>query len=95
MEEDGLKYRLSRGLENIILRKANHIVVICQGLKDELLRRGFSNDKVSIIENGVDTDHFNPREKNQELVKKFGLDGKITIGFAGSFFYFEGIIGIG
>lgn len=91
MKAGSLKYRSSRYMESILLDRADYIVVICKGLKDILTERGVDGDKIEIVENGVDTDIFSPRERNERLVEKYELAGRCVVGFIGSFFRFEGV----
>ncbi len=91
MKVNSPKYLASYYMENLLLKKANHIVVICEGLKKELVSRGYAEEKISIVKNGVDTDVFAAREKNNDLIEKYDLDGKCVVGFIGSFFKFEGV----
>lgn len=86
-----LRYRLSRHYETRLLKGADSIIVICDGLKDEVLSRGIPGSKVHIVPNGVDTDYFIPQPKDTELAGRYGLDGSVTFGFIGSFFAFEGL----
>ena len=37
-----------------------------------------------MITNGVDSTQFKPRRKDQDLQKKFGLDGKFVSGYIGT-----------
>ncbi len=90
--EGSLKYRLSRLLETFVLRRADRIVVICDGLKQELVRRGLPAEKIAITPNGVDTAQFQPLAgKDQGILDRYALGGSKVIGFIGSFFQFEGL----
>lgn len=89
--EFSLRYWLTRIIETLIVKCADHVVVICEGLRKELIERGVKIDKISVIKNGVDTDIFVPINKNKELIKKFHFENKIVIGYIGSFYKFEGV----
>jgi len=85
--EGSLAYRLSRWLETLVLRRADRIVVICEGLKRELIARGLPSAKIALSPNGVDPAAFRPLDRKDEaLVRRYGLEGKKVIGFIGSFF---------
>jgi hypothetical protein len=45
----GLRYRLSRGLETWALRRADAITTICEGLRNDVLARGYRARKVTVI----------------------------------------------
>jgi len=91
IKEGGGSYKLWRALETAVVKRSDKVVAICQGLKKDLVSRGISPDKVVVVPNGVDTDRFNPVEKDGGLVRELGLDGKTVFGFVGSMFNFEGL----
>lgn len=89
--EGSFVYRQVRRLETQVCMRADRVVTICGGLKDDLVGRGIDADKVSVVSNGVDMDKFQPVEPDPALAKKLGLDGKVVVGFVGSFFHYEGL----
>ena len=89
--ENTLKYRTSQALETLLVKRADRVVAICEGIKQELIRRNVSEDKIVVVPNGVDTKKFIPVAKSERLVKKYGLEEKIVCGFIGSMFNFEGL----
>jgi PEP-CTERM/exosortase A-associated glycosyltransferase len=91
IKDGGVTYKLWRALETVVVKRSDKVVAICQGLKTDLVGRGISPDKVVVVPNGVDTDRFNPVEKDAGLVRDLGLDGKTVFGFVGSMFNFEGL----
>src|SRR5690606_30480341 len=52
--EGSLKYRLTRGLENHVIAGADAVMTICNGLRDDLIARGFPGGRIGIMPNGVD-----------------------------------------
>ena len=90
--EGSLRYRASRALESFALRRADHVTTICEGLRDEILARGIAADRITVIPNAVDIDEFRGgAEPDAALRAKLGLDGATVIGFAGSFYGYEGL----
>jgi PEP-CTERM/exosortase A-associated glycosyltransferase len=90
--EGSLRYRLSRGLESYAAKRADHVVTICEGLRNELLARGVRPERVSVVPNGVDIERFDAgRHADRELAAKLGLAGMTVLGFAGSFYSYEGL----
>lgn len=90
--EGSLKYRLTRQLENMAVSGADHVMTICQGLKDDLVTRGVSPDKIGIMPNGVDLTMFGePAERDEALAKELGVGDGPVIGFIGSFYDYEGL----
>ena len=89
--EDAIKYRLVRAVESWVCRHADHVTVLCDGLKQELTKRGIPANKISVVYNGVSPDDFAHSQPDAELAKAWNLDGKKVIGFIGSFYRYEGI----
>src|SRR5699024_2615427 len=78
--------------ETFVLRRATAITTICNGLRDAITARGIAPDKVTVIPNAVNLDHFRQAPvADEELRQSLGLDGSAVLGFAGSFFNFEGL----
>jgi glycogen synthase len=91
IKHNSLRYKLSQKMEQSALEQATRIVTISTALKDDLICRGIAESKIFEVPNGVDTDHFQPREPDAELIAKYGLTGKTVIGFIGSFYLYEGL----
>ncbi len=89
--EGSLRYRVSRALETFLFRKADKVVTICEGMREDLIRRGVPPERIQVVPNGVDVDWFQPRARAGNLVEKFGLNGKPVFGFIGSFYRYEGL----
>ena len=90
--EDGMRYRLTRGLETRAIQRADHVTTICEGLRSDIVARGIPADKVTVIPNAVDIDKFAlGGQPDPELKRKHGLDGCRVLGFIGSFYAYEGL----
>lgn len=89
--EASWRYRLSRALESMVLRRADAVVTICQGIKSEVVGRGVSPDRVSIVPNGVDPEWFEARSRADELGARLGLGPGPVFGYIGSFSFYEGL----
>ncbi len=88
----GLKYRLTRALENNVVAGADAVVTICQGLKDDLVARGVAADKITLSPNGVDLALFGEAaQADPALAAELGLGQGPVIGFIGSFYDYEGL----
>ena len=91
-KEFGVRYRLSRGLETWALKKADAVTTICEGLRKDIVARGIPADKVTVIPNAVDIEHFSAGGLPDNALKAtLGLQGKRVIGFIGSFYAYEGL----
>jgi len=90
--EGSVRYGVSRRLESVALRWADHVTTICEGLRTEIVSRGIAADRVTVIPNAVDTSEFTfGAEPDAALKTRLGLAGKTVIGFAGSFYAYEGL----
>ena len=88
----GWRYRLSRGAETWLLRNADAITTICEGLKNEIVGRHIEPAKVTVIPNAVDPVRFRTDgARNDELARRLGLENACVIGFIGSFYGYEGL----
>ena len=74
------------------MRHADHVTTICGGLRDEIAGRGVRADRITVIPNAVDVDAFQvDGVADAELKRSLGLAGKVVLGFAGSFYGYEGL----
>lgn len=90
--EGSLRYRASRALESFALRQADQITTICDGLRGDIQARGIDSDRITVIPNAVDASSFPTGvEPDAGLRRKLGLEGAAVIGFAGSFYGYEGL----
>ncbi len=91
--EGSLKYKLIRALETHLVRRADAVAVICEGLRSDLVRRGIAADKVMVSPNGVDLELFgDPPPPDRALAAQLGLEEDAeVIGFIGSFYDYEGL----
>lgn len=66
--------KVLRWLERRIYKKAEHIVALSPGMKEGVIKTGVKETKVSMIPNMSKPDKFWPREKNNMIAKRFGID---------------------
>jgi PEP-CTERM/exosortase A-associated glycosyltransferase len=86
----GPRYRLSRGLETHVLRRADAVAAICEGLKEDIRARGIED--VTLVPNAVDVERFAAeRHRDPELARGLGLNGGEVLGFLGTFNGWEGL----
>ncbi len=93
IKEGSLKYNIYKNLENFVLKRANAIVVICRGLKEELINRGFNENKIFVVPNGIDLSKFDfqKAKEKKDLKDKLNISNEPVVGFIGSFYRFEGL----
>jgi PEP-CTERM/exosortase A-associated glycosyltransferase len=89
--ERSWKYKLVKSVETWICRRADHVAVLCDGLRNELIERGIASAKLTVIPNGVDTQAFGIARLDRSLLSQWNLCNRKVIGFIGSFFRYEGL----
>lgn len=89
--ERSLKYWVVRDFETMACRKTSALVVICEGLRSDLLNRGIPPGKVTVVPNAVNPDQFCLSGPDPNFAKNWELDGALVVGFLGSFYHYEGL----
>lgn len=90
--EGGLRYQLTRALETHVLKGADAVTTICEGLRGDIIGRGLPEDKVTVIPNSVALDRFPLlKGKDEALLAELGLQESRVVGFIGSFYAYEGL----
>ena len=91
-KKGSVRYRLSRAIESFALRRADQVTTICEGLRGDIALRGVADDKITVIPNAVDVASFRfGVEADPALQQRLGLQGATVLGFAGSFYHYEGL----
>jgi glycogen(starch) synthase len=91
-QEGSLRYRASRAIESFAMKRADQVATICEGLRGDIRARGVADDKITVIPNAVDVADFRfGVPADPALRKHLGLDGAMVLGFAGSFYRYEGL----
>src|SRR3546814_20412911 len=79
-------------MESYVLRRADAVTTICDGLRRDILGRGLPAEKVTVVPNAVDAERFTTeRQVDGELRRSLGLDDCIVLGFIGSFYASAGL----
>lgn len=90
--EPDLRYRVTRALESAVLRRADAVTTISQGLRSEIVGRGVPQERVHVAPNGVDAAAFGPRAADAALLAEHGLGERFVVGYLGYFFAYEGVV---
>jgi PEP-CTERM/exosortase A-associated glycosyltransferase len=89
--EGSLRYRVSRALETIVLRRAHRVVAICEGIRSEVVSRGIPSGRVAVVPNGVEAEWLEPRARATDLAARLRLGDGPVFGYIGSFSRYEGL----
>ncbi len=77
-------YRILAAIARFLYRKADRIVVVTPAFKEHLIHHwGVPRDKISIVENGVDTELFTP-DGTDGIRRDLQLDGKFVVSYIGT-----------
>lgn len=92
-QEGSLRYRITKALESHVFKNADAVTTICDGLRKDIISRGIAPEKITVIPNAVDIEKFTFGEKaGISLLQQLNLQGKIVLGFIGSFYAYEGLL---
>ncbi len=90
--EGDMRYRATHALETHVLKEAVAVTCICEGLRDDIVARGVPPEKITVIPNAVDIEHFQVGGvADPDLAARLGLQDKCVLGFIGSFYAYEGL----
>lgn len=90
--EGSLRYRATRAMETYALKRADAVTTICEGLRRDIAARGIAPTKITPIPNAVDIENFTFEAPVDEALRaELGLADSFVLGFAGSFYSYEGL----
>ena len=93
--EASFQYRLQVELESRTAAACDHVFTLATPMAEELVRRGVSRERISLLPNSCNPEHFQPRPRDAELAKEWGIPGGVpVIGYIGSYPIPEVIRGI-
>ena len=95
-KEGDIRYRLTRAMETYVVKRAHAVTTICEGLRSDLINRGFDNNKLTVIANAVNIEQFEvitgqDKTNNNDLLEFLTLSHCDVLGFLGSFYAYEGL----
>src|SRR6185312_10629938 len=67
------------------LAAADLVVVVSKAIKEELIGQGIDSAKILVNPNGVNPDRYTPAVDGTAVRRRYGLEGKIVLGFIGTF----------
>jgi colanic acid biosynthesis glycosyl transferase WcaI len=85
--EDSLLHHGLAAVARFLYERSDRIVVVTPAFKEHLIRRwSVPEEKISVVENGVETDLFVPQSQaaNCVLRRQLGAEGKFLVGYAGT-----------
>lgn len=83
--EKAASIKILSALAAFLYRKARHIVVVTPAFKRELIGKwGVPAEKISIVENGVETELFTPQRNGTEIKPRLQLEDKFVVSYIGT-----------
>lgn len=79
-----LVIRVLEKIELFLYRRAKAIISVTESFCEDLVSRGVPREKIHVVINGVDLDRYEPRPRDAELEREFGLAGKFVAGYMGT-----------
>lgn len=83
--------RFARFSERWICSNSTSTIVVSHVMKDCLMRNGVCDQKLTVIHNGIDPNKFYPNVAGNLIRQKYGLEGKLVVGFVGWFRKWHGL----
>ena len=83
--EDSLLHRSLGKLAAFLYHRSDHVVVVSPAFEEHLVHRWrVPPAKISVIENGVETEIFSPGRATDELRRELGVEGKFVVCYVGT-----------
>jgi glycosyltransferase involved in cell wall biosynthesis len=83
--KNSLMNRALAKLAGFLYGKADRIVVVTPAFKDHLIKHwNIAADKISVIENGVETNLFSPRNTDADIRRELGAEEKFVVSYIGT-----------
>lgn len=71
-------------LELFLYRKAAGVVVVTDAFRKNISDRGIPAEKIKVVKNGVLSEKYLPRPKDENLLNELGLNRKFVVGYLGT-----------
>lgn len=86
-KKDGFLWKIGRKMEDYTYRRADKIIVISEGFKRNIMKKGVPENKIEEISNWIDLDSVHPvRREDNKLITEFSLNPeKFLVVYAGNF----------
>lgn len=89
---DTERFRLAARAESLVASEADEVLAITSQVRDELVRRGSSAERITLLPNAADPFEFVPLPPDSAIIKRLGKGPEdIFVGYAGSILEYEGV----
>ena len=85
-KKDGFLWKIGRIVENKVYNNADKIIVISESIKQNIMNKGVSADKIAVISNWINCDEVKPISKeNNSLYIEYSINPELfTVCYAGN-----------
>jgi len=88
----GILERIYLFLDSYLMRRVAKVIALNDSARESFISLGkVKAENIAVVPNGVDTDFFNPSIDVEETVKRYGLEGKLTVLFVGRLAKIKGV----
>lgn len=86
-KKGSILWKIGRQIENYTYAHADHIIVISESMRQNIMEKGVPEDKITVVSNWIDVDATKPVPKEENrLFEEFGISrDKFTVVYAGNF----------
>ncbi len=78
-------------IERAAFAEVDLLVAVSEGVRTYLLRYGAPRERILVMPNGVNLTSFHPQVDGSDVRRRYELNGKLVIGFAGSLKPWHGV----
>ena len=75
--------KLALWTESYVWKNADYILPVTNVLADRIRALNISDDKIVVIQNGINKKQFSKAFNHKEIIKKYHLEDKLILGFVG------------
>jgi colanic acid biosynthesis glycosyl transferase WcaI len=84
-DHNSLLHRLLTKVAGFLYRSCDRVVVVTPAFADHLVQHWHtSREKISVVENGVESELFSPRNADDGLRRELGAEGKFVVSYIGT-----------
>lgn len=91
-EKGSFTYKVFDRTASLLYDKSDLVVALTESFKETMINeRGISAEKITVIENAVDTDFFKPRPLEPGALGDLGLQNKFVVSYVGTIGFTHGV----
>ena len=84
--------RVLEAIERWLYGSASAVVVLTRAFARHVEAHGVPAERIELVYNGIDAEHFRPRPRDEALLAKHGLTGSFTMAYVGTLGLAHGLV---